>query len=339
MPHISSSSHDNMKAPSTFAAALVVAVAAAPLALAEDVRITCTGTVSSLGATGVAPAPFAFAQPGDVVTIIADAEIALQLPFGRYLYSLNVPTTSITVGNVSEALDPTGSAQVYFQNDAVQFGDYVAVNGQFANASGTSLQLLVSDPSGGTWSSDDILAVVGTTVQVSGLDSLVQVYGGSDVLNIDLQSVQFDAAPGSEFGTPYCTAAPNSSGSEGETIAFGLDGASDNDLSLTATNLPVGVLGYFLASQTQGFTPAAGGSSGNLCLGGSIGRFVGPGQVKSADFGGEIALAVDLTNVPTPVGSTAVQAGETWSFQLWHRDQGGAGSTSNFTRGVALTFQ
>ena len=45
-----------------------------------------------------------------------------------------------------------------------------------------------------------------------------------------------------------------------------------------------------------------------------------------------MTFAVDLTNLPA---GTVVLPGETWSFQLWHRD----GSTSNFSSSLALTWE
>ena len=53
---------------------------------------------------------------------------------------------------------------------------------------------------------------------------------------------------------------------------------------------------------------------------------------------GEFSLVLDLTAVPTPTGSVAVQAGETWYWQTWFRDQNPT-STSNFTDGLSVLFQ
>jgi hypothetical protein len=115
--------------------------------------------------------------------------------------------------------------------------------------------------------------------------------------------------------------------------------ASANNLRVTAASLPLQAFGYFLTSRTQGFVANPGGSQGNLCLGGSIGRYVGPGQIQSSGQSGFIALQLDLTNMPQPAGSVAVQVGQTWSFQSWYRDSIGGSATSNFTSGVAVTFQ
>ena len=81
-----------------------------------------------------------------------------------------------------------------------------------------------------------------------------------------------------------------------------------------------------------------GGSAGNPCLGGSIGRYVGPGQIKNAGTTGAFSLTLDLTQVPQPTGFVAIAGGETWRFQTWHRDAVGGSTTSNFTNGLEIDF-
>jgi hypothetical protein len=91
----------------------------------------------------------------------------------------------------------------------------------------------------------------------------------------------------------------------------------------------------FLASTSQGFVQHPGGSDGNLCLAGGIGRFSKPGQVYQTGSIGTGILAVDLDAIPTPQGPVAVQPGDTWYFQSWFRD----GGSSNFTDAIAVTFE
>lgn len=140
------------------------------------------------------------------------------------------------------------------------------------------------------------------------------------------------------IGTNYCAAAANSTGSEGEIGAFGSDVVADDDLTLTATALPANQFGIFVTSRTQAFLPGAGGTSnGNLCLGGSLGRFGQPQQIFSTGAGGEFSLAPSLAMFPQGGAFVSVVAGDSWSFQAWHRDVVGLGS--NFTDGVEVTFQ
>jgi hypothetical protein len=73
-----------------------------------------------------------------------------------------------------------------------------------------------------------------------------------------------------------------------------------------------------------------------ICLGGSIGRYVGPGQIQDAGVLGHIWIDVHPNSFRTsPI--SAANPGETWSFQAWFRDPN-PGPTSNFTDGVAVLF-
>ncbi|MEM9382358.1 MAG: hypothetical protein AAGB93_20565 [Planctomycetota bacterium] len=145
-------------------------------------------------------------------------------------------------------------------------------------------------------------------------------------------------SPDGTLGTNYCVAAPNSSGATGSMSATGSLVAAENGVTLRASDLPTTSFGFFLTSQTQGFLQGPGGSQGNLCLGGAIGRYVGAGQIQNTGSTGAFALAIDLTQTPSPTGFVTVQAGETWSFQAWHRDSVGGSATSNFTDGLEIAF-
>ncbi|MFT5733704.1 MAG: hypothetical protein ACJA2W_003038 [Planctomycetota bacterium] len=140
-------------------------------------------------------------------------------------------------------------------------------------------------------------------------------------------------------GTQYCgPGVPNSTGASGEIAAEGSVVASANDISLTASGIPRFTFGFFITSTTQGFVTMPGGSTGNLCVSGAVGRYVGPGQVQNSGNSNEISLSLDLTQIPQPTGFVSALPGQTWNFQLWHRDSGTT-PTSNFTNGVSITFQ
>ena len=142
-----------------------------------------------------------------------------------------------------------------------------------------------------------------------------------------------------ELGTTYCSPGfPNNTGSSGVITARGNARRTFNDVTLTAGSLPPNQFGFFLTSQTQGFVMSAGGSVGNLCLGGSIGRYVGPGQVLNSGAAGSFSLALDLARTPTPSSFVSIAAGETWNFQAWYRDTILGFPTSNFTDGLTITF-
>ena len=65
--------------------------------------------------------------------------------------------------------------------------------------------------------------------------------------------------------------------------------------------------------------------------------FDGPAQILSTGPSGEYSLQIDLGAIPQGQGTAAAVAGDTWSFQAWHRESVGLGS--NFTDGIEITFQ
>ncbi|MEZ6014996.1 MAG: L-type lectin-domain containing protein [Planctomycetota bacterium] len=140
------------------------------------------------------------------------------------------------------------------------------------------------------------------------------------------------------LGVPYCSAANNSTGGPGALAADGTSATAANNVTLRVSGLPNNAFGFFLTSRTQGFVMNPGGSSGNLCLGGAIGRYVGPGQIKNSGATGGFQLALNLTTTPTPTGIVQIVPGESWNFQAWHRDSASGSATSNFTNGLQIVF-
>ena len=90
-----------------------------------------------------------------------------------------------------------------------------------------------------------------------------------------------------------------------------------------------------LNSQTLGQQNNPGGSFGNLCVTTRIGRYV----VQGAGASGTISLRLNLDQTPTPAGPVAIAPGETWNFQLWHRDTVAGQVGSNFTHGYSIRFR
>ena len=142
-----------------------------------------------------------------------------------------------------------------------------------------------------------------------------------------------------EPGVAYCTTNPNSTGIASSLIATGSSAVASNDITLITSDLPIDSFGFFIVSTSQGFVMNPGGSQGNLCLSGAIGRYVGPGQIMSTGSTGQFQLTIDLNAIPGPLGPMAAVAGDEWNFQLWHRDLGGpTGATSNLSNGYSITF-
>jgi hypothetical protein len=152
-----------------------------------------------------------------------------------------------------------------------------------------------------------------------------------------------DPCPSEAF-SPYCATNPNRTDLKSQLSIEGSPVASLDDVTLVATTVTSNSTGFFLTSQTPGFVAQPAGSQGNLCLGGAIGRFVGPGQVMTTRFDQTVRLSTTAGQwsnqaIPTPTGNYAASAGTTSYFQFWHRDTLFGQPTSNFTNGVAVTWE
>ena len=143
-------------------------------------------------------------------------------------------------------------------------------------------------------------------------------------------------------GDSYCASNPNSTGVNSTLSLEGSASVAANDVTLRAA-LPPNSFGFFITSQTQGFTANPAGSQGNICLAGAIGRFVGAGQIRNSGMTGEIELSTSLGDwslgaIPAPNGPYAAAPGSTTNFQLWHRDLVGTSPTSNLTDARQITW-
>ncbi|MEM9378357.1 MAG: hypothetical protein AAGB93_00310 [Planctomycetota bacterium] len=233
-----------------------------------------------------------------------------------------------------------------------------------ANQTGVDLHLVfVCDIAQDTTTIYENGVMIGTVPHGFALEGMVgigQVHdpagGDSDILfgTIYGVAVYDEALPATEIaahsdaffepgnlGTNYCTdvAVANSSGQIGVMSAMGSRVVADADFTLVAEQLPTTAFGFFLVSETPNLIANPGGSQGNLCLGGAIGRFVGPGQISNSGPTGTITLALDLGQIPQPNGFVAIQPADVWYFQAWHRDFVGGAATSNFTDGLEVTFE
>ena len=173
----------------------------------------------------------------------------------------------------------------------------------------------------------DLSGAAGDSITAVSFSNSSNTGAGVAILAVNVESIA--------LGSNYCDAEVNSSGQAASMGAVGSDVASDNNLTLTASNLPSNQFALVAVAPLQGFVPGAGGTSnGNLCLDfASIGRM----GVVSSSASGEFQFSVDLTAIPQGAGTVSTTAGQTWNFQAWYRD--GVGLGSNFTDGISITFQ
>jgi len=143
----------------------------------------------------------------------------------------------------------------------------------------------------------------------------------------------------SPIGTAACApAVTNSTGCSGLLLARGSAEVAANALVLEASRLPSGVTAMLVASRSTSVTPQVGGGQGTLCLGGAIGRFTAPGEIRITGPAGSFAISPDLGVLPLPAAAVAAQPGETWHFQVWYRDVN-PGPTSNLTHALSVTME
>lgn len=316
----------------------------ASVAAAQDYSVTLRGTVSAI--VNSPGAPFGNATVGDAVVL--------------QLGVINSPTMTVVAGGVEWEYPLTTSGnQLSIGTDSAPFGANVSgfvrlVAGNIGmpppdavsfSAStqgvmnGFGILGAVNDPTGTMFAAPDISQTAGSAHPVTSLTpALVQVLTGA--LFVDMTEIRFNSPTCSSIGSNACAANPNSTGEAARMRACGSVSLAQNDVLIESTRMPPQAFGFFLVSRTSAFVPNAGGSAGNLCLGGSIGRYVGPGQIQNSGASGLFQLAVDTSQLPTPNGPVAAVAGETWYFTCWFRDTtSGGGVTSNFADRLQLTFE
>ncbi|MEZ6014919.1 MAG: FG-GAP repeat protein [Planctomycetota bacterium] len=296
----------------------------------------CGASVATSGTTVVLGAP------GDDVGAQFNAGSA-------YVYQFSGPPG--TLGNtftlVQQLTDPNGAANSAFGQAIAIDGTVIACGSPVANAAGVrSGKVVIYERASGVWSPTQTVVAsapeandeLGRGVALSG-GTLIGGAPGRTTLAGDASGVAlaFDLWLGGAFGVNYCTAATNSSGGAAQIAAIGSPLLAANNLRVRATGMPSASVGYFLVSRASGLVSMPGGARGDLCLGGEIGRFSGPGQVLATGANGSFELAVDLLAMPQPAGAITAHSGEVWHFQAWFRDLGVVGFNSGFTRGLAVT--
>jgi hypothetical protein len=249
-----------------------------------------------------------------------------------------------------DRVDVTSGAELAFASPGGSCEQaFTRVNGGLLVANATHAGYCVLDRNGGVVATHYTLGVGSINGVAELRDGRVLLNGTNGVYRYDPATggvVQLSAGAGAFIGvrrgglesTSTCASNPSSTGSVAVLVGAGSNVVANNDVRLIATSMPLNAFGYFLASRTAGSVANPGGSRGVLCLGGSIGRYVGPGQILNSGAGGSISLQLDLTSMPQPTGPVAVVTGETWHFQAWFRDAVGGSATSNFTNGLTAAF-
>jgi hypothetical protein len=135
---------------------------------------------------------------------------------------------------------------------------------------------------------------------------------------------------------PGCQTIPNSTGMPGQLAAFGSETVAANDIVLIGSDMPQNTFGFPIVSRSaaQVIPP---GAAGFRCVGGSVGRDLT--NIFNTGASGAATLPLDLNAIPSPFGPLTATAGETWYWQIWHRDSFSGAVTSTFTDSIIFTFQ
>jgi len=325
-------------------------------AVAGDFLVRLEGAVEFIESSAPATGPFAGATIGDSIVVDYAVEypgtpngsaiIVNGNPVPGIGYDLDFSASSATFRGVTTPLVDTipppfesGFELISGVNGA--FGLSGIADGFFSLSCWDPLTPIT--PAASVITSDDLAQLAGTTIDASQLSFPLLTWDDEfpfspNTIDFRIDTITVIDVP-SSVGQSYCGPAEvNSTGASAALTGFGSDVAADDDFTLMAADLPIGAFGLFLASRDQAFVPMAGGSAGNLCLGGAIGRYNRPGEINAADAQGALSLALDLADTPQPNATVSVMAGETWNFQCWYRDTVASGPTSNFTNGLSVDF-
>ncbi len=305
----------------------------------EDSNATGVDGDELNNSAGLSGAAYVFSRTGS--TWVQEAYLKASNTGGgdEFGFSVSVSDDTVLVGAPAEKSSATGVDGNQSSNNASRSGAvYVFARSGSSWAQQAYLKASNTAPFD-VFGASVALSAGTAAVGAFGEDSSATGIGGDQSSNAAGNAgavYVFDGVGG--VGAAYCSAAVNSTGGVGHLAGSGSASTADNSLTLVATGLPPMAFGFFLTSTVQDFVMNPGGSEGSLCLGGAIGRYVGAGQIQQADASGDFSLLLDLTSTPQPSSTVSINAGETWSFQAWHRDSNLAGSTSNFTNGLEVVF-
>lgn len=113
-----------------------------------------------------------------------------------------------------------------------------------------------------------------------------------------MQAAAICEGVGTIAGSQYCAAAINQADTTGWLWAVaGMRFAARSSVAIVASDFPLKQFCVFVVGQGPGVTPNPGGSTGDLCISGGIGRY--NGQVAPSDPAGALSLLVNPAAIPT----------------------------------------
>ena len=303
-----------------------------PIVGVPSSNFALSGTMDLQLGAGVLPIATGQLVPGGIATVFPDLHGEIPNPFPFLPPIATIDVVGLTLEWTSAPFAVTGNGSFTTSATTTALAGTVTV----VPLQGATSVIDLAGTSGTPQGLTGTITQVGGTVTLHALPTgtFSFISAGSGVsAGITLSGV-LHAAWNAPTPTSYCTAVANSTGLAGVLSVTGSTRIQDDNLTVTASQLPPGQFAFFIVAHNQGFVVGPGGSQGNICLSGALGRY--NGQVGQVDSFGTFTRTLSISSVPVnpPI---SVQIGETWNFQAWYRDQN-PGTVSNFTQGLAVTF-
>jgi len=311
----------------------------APIAAASDVLVIVRGIVEREQGQGITSGPFANVQVGDSYIFVGgvDRPPPGSPSTGSVLSNVRHETFYLEMGgaSVTDSYATTpGVATIY--NDAVDNGSlpFDAIVMGLPILDGGLVGIYYIDRNGIDFNTNNITQLAGTYTQSfpSAFVTVADPVLFNSALQCRINSLEIINR--SQLGQALCSpATPNSTGVQGELVAEGFDQVFANELVLRGTHLPIGQFSMLVGSTATTPPATVSNSAGFLSLVRPVGS-TGP----APDIG-TVIFQPNLEAMPQQGSFVAAMAGETWTFQGWHRDVMGGAVTSNFTTAVSVTLQ
>jgi hypothetical protein len=219
----------------------------------------------------------------------------------------------------------------------------------YSNSTGSApgadiFQVDLSDDGGITWVSAEVVGPTGAgtsggweemelnVAQYVGLTDSVRVrfiasdLGSGSIVEAAIDDVEVLSVDQVNCTQPvnYCPLTANQWTAGAVMGATGSTDVAQNSLTLTVADANPSGFGLFFYGQGRGMNPVG---NGNICIAGGFLRL----PAVATDASGFGSYALDFTALPV-----TIQNGQTWSFQYWLRDVGGAGY--NFSDALEIEF-
>ena len=324
--------------------AILIASSLLAPASAQDMQITARGTITG---DQYFSGPYVAGQVGSTVTVTFRVlQVGTPSVPGHHVrYRMTPSTFQIAIDGVPQSGAPVAPA--YFDvKDNLFAQDSLSVSQALDNGEFLEFELAGDN----SWiPGTNLTALLGSHVNADPLyEQMMQLTGSGGSLFMDLDEIVI--GPEVQF-TPFCDPLPNSTGLPC-VLAGTWQPYVGGGVHLAASQGPPGVFGYFLIGSSVDATGVLL-SQGRLCLDtqpphalgrynllgtdrNSTGGFDGQGNFQNFVGTATTGFGFDVPDTLPFPGAPSLQAGQSWHFQLWYREQ--ATGDSNFSGGLTAVW-